>query len=198
TFINVLLPAPFSPSSAWISPGSTTRSTWSLATSEPNRLVTPFNSSLTVTPSGGRDRDPDGRTRRGHDPDVSTGLGLGWGLQLDLAVDDVLLDLLELLLQIGRNLAVVLVERGQPDAVVLQRADVVTGGRRALLRRGHRVVLHRLRHVLGDARQHVVAVLLGAHASVGVVPDERRLAAGLLYGRAGTETGAAGRRVDDV
>src|SRR5690348_15818994 len=48
--MSVLLPAPFSPRSAWISPGSTTRSMWSLATSEPNRLVIPRSSSFTATP----------------------------------------------------------------------------------------------------------------------------------------------------
>src|SRR5690606_17710418 len=46
TFINVLLPAPFSPSRAWISPGSTTRSMWSLATRDPNTLVMPRSSSF--------------------------------------------------------------------------------------------------------------------------------------------------------
>src|SRR5665213_1272333 len=45
-FISVDLPAPFSPSRQWISPGSTSRSMWSLATSAPKRLVIPRNSSF--------------------------------------------------------------------------------------------------------------------------------------------------------
>ena len=49
-FISVDLPAPFSPSRAWIWPGSTVRSMWSLATRAPNRLVMPLSSSLTVRP----------------------------------------------------------------------------------------------------------------------------------------------------
>ncbi len=44
-FIRVLLPAPFSPSSAWISPRRRSRSMWSFATSAPNRLVMPRSSS---------------------------------------------------------------------------------------------------------------------------------------------------------
>ena len=44
-FISVVLPAPFSPSRACISPGADVRSTWSLATTPGNRLVTPFSSS---------------------------------------------------------------------------------------------------------------------------------------------------------
>src|SRR3954453_22482677 len=45
--MSVLLPAPFSPRSACISPGSTTRSMESLAVSEPKRLVIPRSSSFT-------------------------------------------------------------------------------------------------------------------------------------------------------
>ena len=41
TFISVDLPAPFSPSRQWISPGRMSRSMWSLATREPKRLVIP-------------------------------------------------------------------------------------------------------------------------------------------------------------
>ena|SRR5436190_7605903 len=44
-FISVVLPAPFSPSSAWISPRRTSRSMWSLATTPGKRLVTPRISS---------------------------------------------------------------------------------------------------------------------------------------------------------
>src|SRR5215469_8372994 len=45
--MSVVLPAPFSPSSALISPGWTTMSMWSLATRLPNRLVIPRSSSFT-------------------------------------------------------------------------------------------------------------------------------------------------------
>src|SRR6266581_9173824 len=41
TFMSVVLPAPFSPSSASTSPGYSCRSTWSLATSPPNLLTMP-------------------------------------------------------------------------------------------------------------------------------------------------------------
>src|SRR5215211_4465525 len=40
-FIRVDLPAPFSPRRAWISPGRTSRSMWSLARTPGNRLVMP-------------------------------------------------------------------------------------------------------------------------------------------------------------
>src|SRR5918995_2627370 len=40
-FIRVLLPAPFSPTSPWISPGSSSKSTPSRAVAPPKRLVTP-------------------------------------------------------------------------------------------------------------------------------------------------------------
>src|SRR5690606_7583752 len=49
-FMRVDLPAPFSPRSAWIWPGSTTRSMASLATSEPKRFVIPRSSSFMVGP----------------------------------------------------------------------------------------------------------------------------------------------------
>ncbi len=49
TFMSVVLPAPFSPRSAWISPGSTVKSTWSSATRDPKVFVIPDNSSFTAT-----------------------------------------------------------------------------------------------------------------------------------------------------
>ncbi len=42
------LPAPFSPTRAWIVPGSTLRLTWSLATTSPKRFVIPRNSIIGV------------------------------------------------------------------------------------------------------------------------------------------------------
>src|SRR5690349_21633188 len=41
TFMSVLLPAPFSPSSAWISPGRKSKSTWSFASTPGNDLTIP-------------------------------------------------------------------------------------------------------------------------------------------------------------
>src|SRR6476620_11740739 len=52
--MRVLLPAPFSPRSAWISPGSTVRSMWSLATRPPNLFVMPRSSSFTAYLRGDR------------------------------------------------------------------------------------------------------------------------------------------------
>ena len=50
-FISVDLPAPFSPSRQWISPGSMVRSMWSLAVNDPNLLVRPLISSFIAAPS---------------------------------------------------------------------------------------------------------------------------------------------------
>src|SRR3982751_2427971 len=49
-FISVDLPAPFSPSRQWISPGSIVRSMWSLAVNDPNFLVRPLISSFIAVP----------------------------------------------------------------------------------------------------------------------------------------------------
>src|SRR6476620_3670723 len=127
-FISVLLPAPFSPSRQWISPGSMTRSMWSLATSEPKLLVRPDSSRCmrAASPSDGEpgssNREPDSsyrepgrrtvvcclpgshrttRMRRG-----SGHLGLYLRLNHDLAADDVGLDLVQLGLHVRRDLAV--------------------------------------------------------------------------------------------
>src|SRR6201996_7153173 len=59
TDISVDLPAPFSPSSAWTSPGITSKSTRSLATTEPNFFVIPLSSS-----AGGVDGVTAGYDRR--------------------------------------------------------------------------------------------------------------------------------------
>ena len=134
----MLLPAPFSPSRAWISPGWTTRSIASLATSGPKRLVIPRSSSFSVT------------SRTGSSNTVRTSLrGARWcspsgcyitsaaSLRLagrgdrDLAGDDVRLDLLELALEAGRHLALELVEGRQPGTVVLEVTDVAAGRERA-------------------------------------------------------------------
>src|SRR5262245_5778871 len=50
-FINVDLPAPFSPRRAWISPRRRSRSTPSLAVSDPKRLTMPRSSSASSAAS---------------------------------------------------------------------------------------------------------------------------------------------------
>ena len=47
-FIRVVLPAPFSPRSAWISPCSRVRSIWSLASTPGKDLVMPRSSRTVV------------------------------------------------------------------------------------------------------------------------------------------------------
>ncbi len=49
-FISVVLPAPFSPSKAWMVPVLTDRSMWSLATRLPKRFVMPCSSRFTRLP----------------------------------------------------------------------------------------------------------------------------------------------------
>ena len=47
----VLLPAPFGPISAWISPGATVNASSSVATTPPNRFISPEHYSAAVTAS---------------------------------------------------------------------------------------------------------------------------------------------------
>src|SRR4051794_17174106 len=100
--MSVVLPAPFSPRRARISPSSTTRSIESLAVSAPNRLVRPLSSSFTAP----------------------GGLRLRLRRDRDVAVLDLLLQGLDLRLQVRRDLAVEVVVGRQPDATVVERADV--------------------------------------------------------------------------
>src|SRR4051812_4835086 len=148
-FIRVDLPAPFSPSRAWISPRRSSKSMASLATSAPNRLVIPRSSSASASP----------------------GIGSGPSFQLldlrrdvrDVARDDLLLDLFGLV----RVLLARGVELAEGDAVVLELEQLV----RAAL---ERAVLSRLRGVehghvdlLLRRREDVVAEV----ALVGVDAD---------------------------
>src|SRR5450631_1199158 len=203
TFIKVLLPAPFSPSSAWISPGSTVRSMWSLATRDPNLLVMPRSSSFTPTSVGivrpggtprGRVADPPPRCRA----PVGALLRHARRRQRDLAAGDVHADLRHLGLKGRRDLAGEVVVRRQTGARVAQVPDEVLAAQgRATGRR---------RHVLGDggcqaldhAGQEHAAVLRRADAAVGVDPDDRDLAAGGLRGGAAAQTRATRDREDDV
>src|SRR5690349_8873652 len=102
--MSVLFPAPFSPSRQCTSPGSTTRSMPSFATSGPKRVVIPRSSSFTATsgPGCAASRQP-GRA-------APPSLRLRGRRDLDLAGDDVLLDRVELALEVRGHLAVELVE----------------------------------------------------------------------------------------
>src|SRR5215510_2887892 len=99
-FINVLFPAPFSPSRQWIRPDSNVRSMWSLARRDPNRLVSPRSSSFMHYSSLQVPRARGGPVRCTSPPPALTtvaarslGLRLRLRLDRDLAVDDVLLQL---------------------------------------------------------------------------------------------------------
>ena len=84
--MRVDLPAPFSPSKAWTSPLLTVRSTSSLATTPGNRFVIPFSSTF---------------TGRGSAPFPSELPSLFGSDQLTgLAVDDLLLELLDVCLEL--------------------------------------------------------------------------------------------------
>src|SRR5271165_3023256 len=136
-FISVVLPAPFSPSRAWMVPGTMERSMWSLATRLPKRFVMPCSSRFTRPPASfrpphldlpARTRVPGpGRRPRAGNSTIRPGLrdrGLRRGL--DRPADDPRLDRGQLGLQAGRDLAGEIVIRRERDAVVGQRADVVT------------------------------------------------------------------------
>src|SRR3984957_11504882 len=177
--MSVVFPAPFSPRRAWTCPGATERLIPSLATRGPNRLVMPLSSSST----GGR-------------PLLDRALGR----RLDGAALDARLDRLQLRLQRGRDRAGEVVERREHGAAVGQRADVGAALERAGRRRRHRA-LHRRLDALGDAADHVLAVLRGADAAVGVDPEHVDVAAGAVRGLDGlsrAQAHVAGHREDDV
>src|SRR5215207_10500792 len=147
--MRVDLPAPFSPRRAWISPASTVRSMWSLATKLPNRFVIPRSSSF-MSPILVREQHPlvglrecgsgrmpllrccakraaghpirrSGRPASADLPDqCASSLAGEVGLDLDVARDDRGLELVELALQLGRDLRLVVVERRDADALVLE------------------------------------------------------------------------------
>src|SRR5256886_17038186 len=110
---------------------------WSLATRLPNRLVMPVSSSFSCSLLH------DGRSaHRGGGwtpaPVTRSGLRGARGGRLDLAADDIGLDLCDLGLQRGRDLAGEVVVRSKPDAAVGQRADVGSALERAIGGRLHR------------------------------------------------------------
>src|ERR1700761_8372119 len=133
-FIRVDLPAPFSPSRAWMVPGAMERSMWSLATRLPKRFVMPCSSRSTRPPhplygTGNAEFRPGTpvASRAGNSSISLFVRRLRRALRghLDGARDDALLDRLQLGLQARRNLAGEVVERRQRHPAVLQRADVV-------------------------------------------------------------------------
>src|SRR6516165_11901858 len=109
TFISVVLPAPFSPSRARISPGWMTRSMWSLATRLPKRFVMPRSSSFTGShPPADSGQCP--RLRPGTLTSLTvTSWLVPWlhralGGGNDLAADDLRLHRLDLGLEVRGNL----------------------------------------------------------------------------------------------
>src|SRR4029079_2118958 len=99
----------------------------------------------------------------------SASLGLAGRGDLDLAGDDVRPDLVELALDVCRDLRVEVVERREAGAAVLEVADVAA--RRELAVSGRVDVLgHRLGQALLDAGEEVLAVLRGTLTAVGVDP----------------------------
>src|SRR5579863_2445303 len=210
TFISVVLPAPFSPSSARISPGSTVRSMWSLATRSPKRLVMPRSSSFKRRLHSRRVRRRPRSAARTLRPGPPTGQTLcaersarshrALGGRDDLAALDLGLERVELGHQRGRHLAREVVERRQHRAAIGQRADVDAALELALGRLQHRV-LDRGRDPLRHAGDEVGAVLGGADAAVGVHPVHLDVLAGrvrrLDRGR-GAEPVTPGDREDDV
>src|SRR5580692_5312022 len=205
TFIRVVLPAPFSPSNALISPGWTTRSMWSLATRLPNRLVIPRSSSFTGSLRVNRLVSAHGLAGAltssfdrysALDPWSDRALGR----RLDLPALDVLLQRVDLSLHRGRHRGREVVVRGQHGAAVGEGADVGAALEGAVRRREHRG-LDSFGDALRHAGQHVLAVLRGADAAVGVHPLHRHVLAGRvggLDGLRGTQADAAGHREDDV
>src|SRR5437762_7524306 len=98
--MSVVFPAPFSPSSARISPGWTVRSMWSFATRLPKLLVMPVSSSFTHSLL----HDGSSAHPGGLDPARVSRSGLRRALRrwLDCPILDLGLDLRDLGLQRGR------------------------------------------------------------------------------------------------
>src|SRR3990172_3204209 len=144
-FIRVVLPAPFSPSRATISPSATLRLTFSLASTPGNCLVIPLSSSFNV-PS---EYAGVPCTLESHSLRAQKGAGPRWGpahrlcfqfatrvagstpgsvpnrrvVGLDHTVFDVLQDLLHLCLQLIRHLGIPIVVIRQAYAFVTQVTD---------------------------------------------------------------------------
>src|SRR5262245_22004294 len=188
--MRVDLPAPFSPRSACTSPSRTSRSTRSLASTPGNRFVIPRSSRTGISSTmlrgilGGGLRPP---------PKNRLQLNLLRG-DLDLAGDDRLLDLVQLL-DDRRALRRPLVDRSNPHAAVLEREVHVEAAlelARALLERLRREE-DRVLDLLQRARQHrlrMQVVLVGVDADAPLAGAVRRAEP--------AEAAAPGRREDDL
>src|SRR3712207_6810625 len=187
TFIRVDLPAPFSPSRQWISPGTMSRSMLSLATRDPNRLVMPRSWRPLPVPAAGAEMASA----------VTSGGRLRLGLDLDLARDDVGLQGVDLGLEIRRDLGIEIVVGRQPGALVLQRANERAVVEAAVLR-GLDGLQHCDVEALVDTGHDVGAIGLRADTAVGVHPDGIHLAAAGLGCLQRAFPGRTGNREDDV
>src|SRR2546421_994156 len=120
-FIRVDLPAPFSPRSAWTSPSTSSKSTWSLASTPGNCLVIPRSSRTAVAAMSG-----DSLTgKAGPVARLSACCAvrpLEGGRGLDLAEDDLVLQRVDACDVGPRHLRADLAER---DAAVLEVEDEV-------------------------------------------------------------------------
>src|SRR3954452_19155290 len=195
-FMSVDLPAPFSPRSAWTSPGRRSKSMWSFATMPGNRFVIP-RSSRTCSPAIAailRWRKPETgpKARLRHKPAVDVRLADRLR-RLDLAADDLLPQYRDLLQDLRLQLAV------QPRADLAERHAAVlevVGQVRAASERA----------VLGGADRVVDAVVHPLHcARQDVVPEERlvlvdadREVPVVLRRAERTEAAQAGDAEDDV
>src|SRR5581483_332114 len=193
-FMRVVLPAPFSPSRPWISPGSMVRLMWSFATTPGKPLEISFSSRRTfarplpaVRPGCPPAQSlPLRSQRRGAPVDpappslrcVDGSLQVVLVVRRDAPVDDSLPELVDLALQSRGDPGIEVVERRDADTVVGEGADV-----RATLERavddGLDGVLDGNVHVLHDAGQLDALVLGCGDEPVGVHPDEHRVAGSL-------------------
>src|SRR5262245_3896557 len=124
-FISVDLPAPFSPSSACTSPRRRSKSTWSFASTPGKRFVMPRSSRTGVSgelTSGGSLRRRRGAGLKTRPSTSCVALLLDLRRRLDLAGDDLRLQLLELLAVDRRDLRAHLAES---NTTVLQVEDEV-------------------------------------------------------------------------
>src|ERR671924_430375 len=130
--MSVDFPAPFSPTRAWISPDRKVRSTESFATTPGKRLVIPSSlirgaSSLAAFPSSASEARPPPLSVTRSSARFSSSLGLR--RHLYLAVDDLLLELVELGLDVlGQEpgVVVVLVHR-VPDSILCEPEHLGAG-----------------------------------------------------------------------
>ena len=146
--------------------------------------------------NGGDSRPAAGRAgRRGR----ASGGVVGGG-HVQRPVDDLLLELVDLGLELGRDLGVPVVVGGEGHALVPQGADVGGGGEGAPLGLIDGVVDGGA-DLLDDGGEHVggAAVLAGGQVAVGVDPDDGvGVAPGGLDGGQGALADRAGHGHDDV